>query len=73
MEAARKQETPGDDLWVSMYQAASTLKCSRYLVGQFIGRGKLTSNFVAGRTVVLRDDVERLRAEREAAAASQAG
>lgn len=70
MEAARKQIVPLEDPWMSLPQAAAALRCTRYLVSQFIGRGHLRANLVAGRTYVLREDVERLQAEREASAAA---
>lgn len=70
MGAARKRIEPVEDRWLSMPKAAAELRCTRYLVSQFIARGLLRSDLAAGRTVVDREDVALLKAQREAERAS---
>ena len=66
MDAARKNAETEQGNWLSMYQAAAVLGCTRYLVAQYIGRGRLRSTVFVGRTFVDGDDVARVKAEREA-------
>lgn len=62
---ARKVESFAD-LWLSISQAALLLDNSRYRVLTNIARGRIQTQVVAGRTIVLREDVERVRDELQA-------
>jgi hypothetical protein len=70
MDAARKNVGPLEDQWLSQPQAAAELNCSRHMILGYIARGELTAAVVAGRTVVSRESVARLKEARAAEAAT---
>ncbi len=60
MDDARKT-----DSWFSLNQAAGELDESRVAVLQRIARGELAHDIVAGRTVVSRESVEKVKTSKE--------
>lgn len=66
MNAARKK-VDSVDPWFSVPQAAAELGMSKYLVLSAIAAGELTASRAAGRTVVSRESVAKLKEARAAA------
>jgi hypothetical protein len=62
MAIARKTHLLHDP-WVGIREAARTLGISRHMIMSYGLRGALDTQVVAGRTVVSRDSLERLRGE----------
>lgn len=67
MDAPRKPD-PTPDPWMSLLEASKTLDESRQTVLVRAVRGEVAAAVVAGRTVVDRASVERIAAEKRAAA-----
>jgi hypothetical protein len=63
MNALRKNlET--NDPWLSVPQAAAELGLSKYLVLSAVAAGELSAGRAAGRTVISRESVARLKEQR---------
>lgn len=52
--------TRPSDLWVSLYRSAVSTGISRYRLLGLISAGELRAQRVAGRTVILASDLERI-------------
>lgn len=65
MNAVRKNAELVDP-WMSLTAAAAELETSKHLVLQSVIRGELEASIVAGRTVIDRDSVARLKQSRVA-------
>lgn len=65
MDALRKTDATMDP-WMSLLAASVRLKETRFRIKTRILNGEITGQVVAGRTVVLREDVERIAEAKDA-------
>lgn len=61
MTTARKTQMGEPDAWVSLRAASEMLGQTRHTVLMRIVKGELTGQVIAGRTVVSRESVERVK------------